>query len=498
VDYILRDDRIQLVDEFTGRVVRDRHWPDGLQSALEAKEGLRLRPEGQLLGSITLQHVLLRYPHLCGMTGTAAPAAREMKEFYGLDVAIIPPNRPCVRQDLEDVVFTHRSAKTRALVEEIARAHASGRPVLVGTRSVAESEQLAAALGRAGVACEVLNAKCDEREARIIARAGAVGAVTISTNMAGRGTDIRLGGPSEDERDRVVALGGLYVIGTQRHESRRVDRQLRGRAGRQGDPGTSRLFISLEDELIVRHGIDALIPAKHRPERQDAPIDDPVVRSEIARAQRIVEGQNFEIRRTLWRYAEPMERHREVMEARRRDLLFERNGSRLANTDPELHAALDTRVGQNALHRAETQATLFHLDACWSEHLGRVADLREGIHLVRVGGRDPLGEFLPRAADSFRRMQREIDDRVHDTLRSATIDENGLDLEQEGLRGPSSTWTYLINDDPFRDQLGVQLVGNTGLAAGVALYAGPLLVLWGVINRMRGRRSRFARRPDCL
>jgi preprotein translocase subunit SecA len=490
VDYILRDGRIRLVDEFTGRVVTDRHWPDGLQSALEAKEGLRLRAKGQLLGSITLQHYLRRYPILCGMTGTAQSAARELKEFYGLDVVVIPPNRPCIREDLDDVVFTHREAKTHALVQEIAQTHARGRPVLVGTRSVAESEHLAIALDQAGVLCEVLNAKCDEREARIVARAGAVGAVTISTNMAGRGTDIRLGGPNEEQRDRVVGLGGLYVIGTQRHESRRVDRQLRGRAGRQGDPGTSRLFISLEDELIVRHGIDALIPTKDRPDRQEGPIDNPVVRNEIARAQRIVEGQNFEIRRTLWRYSEPMEDHRGVMEARRRDLLFERNGSRLATTDPELFAARVARVGERALHRAETRATLFHLDACWSEHLARVADLREGIHLVRIGGRDPLGEFLPRAAESFRQMQQEIDGRVRDTLRAATITEDGLDLEREGLRGPSSTWTYLISDDPFRDQLGVQLVGNTGLAAGVALYAGPLLVLWGLLNRRRRRRRR--------
>src|SRR5215831_10392553 len=292
VDYIVRDGRIELVDEFTGRVMDDRRWPDGLQAALEAKENLPIRPGGRILGSITLQHFLKHYPGLSGMTATAQPAAEELEGFYGLKVVPIPPNRPCVREDLPDVIFTHKDAKHRSLIAEISRANATGRPVLVGTSSVEESESLARKLSQAGVACRVLNAKNDEAEAEIIAEAGAVGAVTISTNMAGRGTDIRLGGAREEERERVVVLGGLYVIGTNRHESRRIDDQLRGRAGRQGDPGTSRFFISLEDDLIQRYGVVSLIPASHRPVRQPGPITDPVVSREIARAQRIVEGQN--------------------------------------------------------------------------------------------------------------------------------------------------------------------------------------------------------------
>jgi preprotein translocase subunit SecA len=495
VDYILRDGKIELVDEFTGRVVRDRRWPDGLQAALDAKEGLRLQAEGRILGTITLQHFLKLYPRLCGMTGTAVAAAEELEEIYGLRVVVVPTHRPCVRRDLPDVVFTHRQAKTRALVEEIRRVHASGRPVLVGTLSVAESETLARELAGAGVGCEVLNAKNDEREARIIAAAGAPGAVTISTNMAGRGTDIRLGGPEEEERERVVALGGLYVIGTNRHESVRVDRQLRGRAGRQGDPGSSRLFISLEDELIVRYGIERLIPARLWPAKSDAPLDNPVIRREIARAQRIIEGQNFEIRRTLYRYSDQVELQRRILHRLRREILSGRAPrGPLAAADPERYAELCGRVGAETVQRAEGEVTLFHLDRRWSEHLGAIADLREGIHLLRIGGRDPLTEFLHRVVEAFREMRRRTDEDVVNTLRVATLTADGIDLEAEGLRGPSSTWTYLVNDDPFRDQLGIQLGASHAVAAVAALYTGPLIVLWGIYNRYFRRRE--AERAD--
>jgi preprotein translocase subunit SecA len=271
VDYIVRSGRIELVDEFTGRVVADRHWPDGLQAALEAKEGLPRRPDGRILGSITLQHFLGTYPRLCGMTGTAQDAARELEEFYGLRVVVVPPHRPVARVDHPDVVFTHKEAKEKALVEEIGRTHAAERPVLVGTLTIEESERLASRLQSAGVPCDVLNARNDAREAEIVAPAGALGAVTISTNMAGRGTDIRLGGPDGADRERVDELGGLYVIGTSRHESHRVDLQLRGRAGRQGDAGESRFFVSLEDDLLVRYGVRRLLPERLVPKRRTTP-----------------------------------------------------------------------------------------------------------------------------------------------------------------------------------------------------------------------------------
>jgi len=497
VDYIVRENRIELVDEFTGRVVKDRHWPDGLQAALEAKEGLDRRREGRTLGSITLQHFLQLYPRLTGMTGTARTAAEELGEFYGLDVVVIPTHRPSIRRDLPDLVFTHKGAKTRALVREIRRVHESGRPVLVGTVSVAESERLAAALQEAGISCSVLNAKNDELEAGIVARAGAPGAVTISTNMAGRGTDIRLGGPDGEERERVVALGGLYVIGTNRHESERVDRQLRGRAGRQGDPGSTRFFVSLEDDLLARYGVERLVPRKRWPALRDAPLDDPVIRREIARAQRIVEGQNFEIRRTLCRYSDQVERQRRKVQQRREDALFERSRpTLLAGAEPERFTALARRHGEEAVYRAERQALVFHIDRLWSEQLGVIADLREGIHLSRVGGRDPLTEFTHRAVELFRQMQTRIEEDVVQTLRTAEVGDTGIDLDREGLRGPSSTWTYLVNDDPFRDQLGIQLGMSVGYAAAAALYTGPLLVLWGLYNRYFRRRRDGTREDD--
>jgi preprotein translocase subunit SecA len=253
VDYIVRHGRIELVDELTGRVVVDRHWPDGLQAALEAKERVPPSTNGRILGTITMQHFLSRYPRLCGMTGTAQGAAAELFETYGLRVAVIPTNRPVRRVDHPDVVSADREVKEQAVVAEVVRMHAVRRPVLIGTLSVEESERIAARLEASGVACTVLNARNDEQEADVVAHAGRAGAVTISTNMAGRGTDIRLGGGDPSEHDRVAAGGGLYVIGTNRHDSSRVDLQLRGRAGRQGDPGESRFFVSLDDDLMMRY-----------------------------------------------------------------------------------------------------------------------------------------------------------------------------------------------------------------------------------------------------
>jgi preprotein translocase subunit SecA len=492
VDYIVRDGRIGVVDEFTGRVVTDRHWPDGLQAALEAKEGIERQPDGRILGSITLQHFLRGYPRVCGMTGTAQTAALELRQLYGLEVVVIPTHRPMIRVDHPDLVFTHREAKEQAVVDEIRRVHASGRPVLVGTLTVEESERLAAQLRLADVPCQVLNAKHDEREAQIIAAAGAVGAVTISTNMAGRGTDIRLGGEDGADHERVAALGGLYVIGTNRHDSVRVDLQLRGRAGRQGDPGASRFFVSLEDDLLVRYGIERLIAGRVVPGRRDEPIDHPVLRHEIARAQRIVEGQNYEIRRTLWRYAAVVDgQRRQVMEMRQA-LLQGREVPDIWRRMPERRRLLVTAVGEEAVRQAELAVTLFQIDRAWREHLALVADLREGIHLVSLGGQDPLTRFGTETAQAFQRMEDAIDDGILDVLEHIRLSEGRLDLEALGIKGPSSTWTYLINDDPFRNQIGMMLTGpgrNT-IAIYAATFLMPLMILWGLVDRLRKRPGR--------
>jgi preprotein translocase subunit SecA len=495
VDYIVRGGRIEIVDEFTGRVMADRHWPDGLQAALEAKEGLERRPDGRILGSMTLQRFLRGYSRLCGMTGTARDSAAELRQSYGLDVVVIPTHQPMVRIDRDDLIFTDREAKERAIVEEIRRAHATGRPVLVGTATVTESERVAEQLAAAGVRCEVLNAKNDAEEAPIVARAGALGAVTISTNMAGRGTDIRLGGDSEADHDRVAALGGLYVIGTNRHESGRVDLQLRGRAGRQGDPGESRFFVSLEDELLVRYGIHCLIPQRFAPAKADGPIESPVVRREVARAQRIIEGQNFEIRRTLARYADVVEaQHRRVME-RRQAMLTGEESPDMWQQEPERRAALVAAAGERAVVSAERTVTLGCIDRAWRDHLALCADVREGIHLVRLGGQDPLTRFTSDAIQSFSRIDEVVDAAVLEALPKVRAAGAVLDLTGTGIKGPSSTWTYLVNDDPFKNRIGAMLTGPGG--ATVAIYSAavmmPLLILWGLVEsllrRATGRRS---------
>jgi len=257
IDYVIKNDSVELVDEFKGRIAQNRRWPAGLQSAIEAKERVGLKTQGRILGSITVQNLTGMYERICGMTGTAATQTEEFWKIYKLPVTVIPTNRPMIREDLPDILYADRSARNRALLKEIPKVHRSGRPILVGTANVEDSEQLSARLETSGIPHFVLNAKNDAAEAEIIAQAGAFGAVTISTNMAGRGTDILLGGNPPQSRERVVELGGLYVIGTTRHEARRIDNQLRGRAGRQGDPGAARFFISLEDDLLVRFGIAA-------------------------------------------------------------------------------------------------------------------------------------------------------------------------------------------------------------------------------------------------
>ena len=493
-DYIVRDGRVELVDELTGRVVRDRHWPDGLQAALEAKEGLERRPDGRILGTVTLQHFLSGYPRLCGMTGTAKDAARELHEVYGRKVVVVPTHAPVRRVDRPDLVFARREDKENAVAAEVARVHASGRPVLVGTLTVEESERLSDRLQAAGLQSEVLNARHDAREAAVVARAGALSAVTISTNMAGRGTDIRLGGPDGADAERVAALGGLYVIGTHHHESRRIDLQLRGRAGRQGDPGETRFFVSLEDDLLVRYGIRRLLPEAVFTTSDGRPLESPAVHREVARAQRIIEGQDFEIRKTLWHYASAVEDQRLwVMRERQALLGGEVPPGRWASEGG--YAALLETAGRPALEEAERRTTLVEIDRAWSDHLAFLADLREGIHLVGLAGEDPLLRFKLQAAEAFRGMEEEVDRRVRAAWQEVVRD-GTLGLRRGSLKGPSATWTYLVSDDPFRDRLGAMLIGpgRTTFAVGAALFATPLLLLLGLADRWKRRRRADGRR----
>jgi preprotein translocase subunit SecA len=424
------------------------------------------------------------------MTATAEPAAGELFDFYDLELLMIPPNRPCIRVDHPDHVYPSLEAKQQALLVEIEAVHNEGRPILVGTATVAESEDLAVDIRAAGITCTVLNARRDDQEARIIAEAGILGAVTISTNMAGRGTDIRLGGREGLDYDRIAALGGLYVIGTNRHESRRIDDQLRGRAGRQGDPGSSRFFISLDDDLLVRYGIADSITQRWRSAAQLELVDSPILRRQVARAQRIVEGQNFDIRHTLWRYSHFVEGQRRIIYKRRCQLLKgtitpDLLGERLLADRQSLKQLL----GDEALLDLERRVMLQAIDECWSQHLAAVTEIRDGIHLAEVGGLDPYREFLKLAAESFDRTLKSINERAIQKFTSLELSSDGVDLEELGLGAPCSTWTYLVNGRAITDRLSASLVSgrNIGFAAGAAM-TGPLLMLWALIRRFNRRR----------
>jgi preprotein translocase subunit SecA len=478
-DYVVRDGRIEIVDEWTGRVADNRRWPSGIQPAVEAKEDVPVRAEGRVLGSIPMQHFVRLYSHLSGMTATAEPAAAEFAAFFGLGTTVFPPHRPCRRTDEPDVVFVTRRAKQAAIVQEVERIHRTGRPILVGTTSVRESEELGAALKTRAVPCEVLNAKQDAVEASIIARAGQLGAVTISTNMAGRGTDIVLGGGDAVEREEVAALGGLYVLGTNRHESRRIDDQLRGRAGRQGDPGSSRFFISLEDDLIQRYGVMSLIPASHRPTPQSGPVDDPIVSREIARAQRIVEGQNFEIRRTLWKYSALVEEQRRIIYEWRQSLLADESDPGIcAESCAEHHETLAEAAGVDAVRHAEQAIVIRLLDERWAEHLALIEDIREGIHLQRYGGREPVVEFHHQIVEGFEMLMAGVREQAAERFAKLQLVNGAIDLSAAGLAGSSSTWTYLVNDNPF-STLGLSMLAsrNVGAAGAMGMLA---VIYWPV------------------
>jgi preprotein translocase subunit SecA len=426
VDYMIRDGKLELIDLYTGRVAENRHWPDGLQAAVEAKEGMLTKSSGKILGTITLQHMLSLYPKICGMTATAQESANEFEEIYNLQVVDIPPNRPRVRIDHPSRIFTHKEAKLEALVKEIAEVHATNRPILIGTSSVEESDQLALELQKTGVSCHVLNAKNDEKEAEVIAKAGELGAVTVSTNMAGRGVDIRLGGGQPEQAEEVAKLGGLYVIGTHMNESSRIDNQLRGRAGRQGDPGSSRFYVCLEDELISRFGIEKAIPPAYRTIKQDEPLEASVFHKKMEHIQRVVMGQNFEIRKDLNKYSDMVEQQRRIQHEQREAIL----------------------TNQHLLGSTERHVKLYHMDRFWSDHLSYVAYIREGIHLESLANRNPVDEFHRRIIEAFELLPDKIEKETSKTLGklSMSANNNSIDWEKEGLKGPSRTWTYLIQD----------------------------------------------------
>jgi len=500
VDYVVKDGQVIIVDEFTGRLMPGRRWSDGLHQAVEAKESVRIERENQTLATITFQNYFRMYEKLAGMTGTAETEAEEFAKIYKLDVTVIPTNRPLVRVNLPDVVYKTEREKFNAAVEDIIERNTRGQPVLVGTVSIEKSEQLSKLLKKRGIRHEVLNAKYHEREAEIVAQAGREGAVTIATNMAGRGTDILLGGNpdflskemlrkkgldpataapaeragalaearrvTEPEHARVVALGGLHIVGTERHEARRVDNQLRGRSGRQGDPGSSRFYLSLEDDLLRIFGSQRIQKIMERLGMEEGePIEHKLVTRAIATAQKRVETHNYEIRKHLLEYDDVMNKQREIIYGMRRQIL---EGEPQADTIAEwiedlvavtldayaaegahpedwdlgglgeaLYRQFDVRIpsarfgeavsreglaelvgaavrerysdrerelGPDLVRALERHEMLVVIDAQWKDHLLSIDHLKEGIGLRGYGQRDPLTEYKKEAFDLFQDM----------------------------------------------------------------------------------------------
>ncbi|MGE2716599.1 accessory Sec system translocase SecA2 [Mycolicibacterium litorale] len=453
VHYIVRDDAVHLINASRGRIAQLQRWPDGLQAAVEAKEGIATTETGEVLDTITVQALINRYPRVCGMTGTALAAGEQLRQFYKLGVSPIEPNKPNIREDESDRVYVTAAAKIDAIIEHIEEVHRTGQPVLVGTQDVAESEELHEKLVKRGVPAVVLNAKNDAEEARVIAEAGKLGAVTVSTQMAGRGTDIRLGGSDVDDHaadhKKVVELGGLHVVGTGRHNTQRLDNQLRGRAGRQGDPGSSVFFSSWEDELVLAH----LEPNK-RPMQADenGRVLTDKATALLDHAQRVAEGRLLDVHANTWRYNQLTAQQRAII-VERRDTLLRTETAReeLAELSPKRYAELSEELSEERLTEICRLIMLYHLDRGWCEHLAYLADIRESIHLRALGRQNPLDEFHRMAVDAFASLAADAIEAAQQTFEtSPSIEEEpGIDLSK--LARPTSTWTYMVHDNPLAD-----------------------------------------------
>lgn len=447
IHYIVRDGKVALIDASKGRVADLQRWPDGVQAAVEAKEGLAVTEGGRILDTITLQALMGRYPLVCGMTGTAVEATDQLRQFYDLRVSVIERNQELQRFDEADRVYATMEEKFAAIVKEIAAIHATGQPVLVGTQDVAESEQLAAALRELDIEVNVLNAKNDAEEATIIAEAGDIGRVTVSTQMAGRGTDIKLGGADEKDHDAVVDLGGLAVIGTARHRTARLDNQLRGRAGRQGDPGLSVFFVSLEDDMVAVGGAGEEVTARPEP---DGRIDSKRINDWIEHCQRVTEGQLLEIHAQTWKYNKLLADQREIIDERRKNLMdTDQAWQELSERSPKRAVELEAAVDHDVLVQAAREIMLYHLDFGWSEHLALMDDVRESIHLRAIARETPIDEYHRIAVREFKDLAHRAVDEAVGTFDSVLIDAEGAHLEDSGLARPSATWTYMVSDNPL-------------------------------------------------
>jgi len=453
-DYVVKNDEIIIIDEFTGRMLPGRRWSHGLHQAIEAKERVKIQPESTTLATITFQNYFRLYKKLSGMTGTGATSAEEFDKVYKLDVAVVPTHRPMVRKDLQDKIFKTEQGKLKAVVKEIKELHQKGQPVLVGTRSVEKNEYLGKLLEIQGIPHQILNAKNHEREGEIIAQAGKKGAVTIATNMAGRGVDIILGGnPKDPEQGRRVSeLGGLHVIGTERHDARRIDNQLRGRAGRQGDPGSSQFFVSMEDDLMRIFGGDRIkniMNALKLPE--DEPIQAGMISGSIESAQEKIEGFNFDARHHLLEYDDVMNKHREIIYKKRKEFLEMSDAQFLISSEilsQEEFEKKEKELGEKFIHAAKFVA-LKVVDTLWQEHLSTMDHLRDSVKLRAYGGKDPLIEYKNEGRKLFQGMLQEIDYEIAENISRASLEvhhhhqppkivQNLADTQNSSLRGPLS------------------------------------------------------------
>ena len=445
-EYIVRDDEIVIVDEFTGRLQPGRRWSEGLHQAIEAKEGVKVKEETRTYATVTFQNLFRMYDRLAGMTGTALSSEEEFYTVYGLEVVAVPTNKPVARKDYNDLIFQTAAGKYRAVAREVKERYSKGQPVLVGTVSIEDNEIVSSYLTEVGVPHEVLNAKNHEREGEIIASAGEKGRVTVATNLAGRGVDIKLGGtlPTSEERAAVVAAGGLVVIGTERHDARRIDNQLRGRSGRQGDPGETRFYVSLDDKLMRVFAAETLKKVMGRfgiPE--DEPIESKMITRSLETAQTRIEGFNFDSRKQVLSYDDVMNTQRLAIYSRRR--------AALTGSSVEIETFIRTIVGEDATTLSALEAKKIELgdfftqmirtlllqvtDMFWLEHLEAMDYMRRSVSLRAYGQRDPLIEYRREGLQRFRQLEMSIDAACIETLpRLQMADDARMRAEEEKTR----------------------------------------------------------------
>jgi len=440
-EYVVRDGEVMIVDEFTGRLQPGRRWSEGLHQAIEAKEGVRIQRETRTYASITYQNYFRMYKKLAGMTGTALTSQEEFYTVYGLDVVPVPTNRPVQRIDRNDLIFQTESGKHAAVIAKVKEVHEKGQPILVGSASIEKNEELSHALTKAGITHEALNAKNHEREGEIIADAGRKGAVTLATNLAGRGVDIKLGGANatEVEAEAIKAAGGLFVLGTERHEARRIDNQLRGRSGRQGDPGETQFFVSMEDQLMRVFGGDrlkSLMGTFKIPE--DQPIENSMITRQLEGAQTRIEGFHFDSRKQVLAYDDVLNKQRQLIYARRRKLLVGGDGevqivlNEVYEAFPDQVTLIQEKAGQfseEEWHELARKVILQVMDTIWVEHLEVMQYTRSSVNLRAYGQKDPLNEYRKEGNRLFKEMNESIQYRIAQIL--PRLEKREVEKEEE-------------------------------------------------------------------